>query len=222
MAQKKFVSPENLKSFWGKVKENILVSPAFTGTPTAPTAAKGTNTTQIATTEFVKTAVDAAVLDGVGSIDLTKYVDKAEYVKGDKKIYFYNGQTKLNFEVDTTDFVKDGMVNEVKIADGTSTNNGKKVLLVTFNTDAGKENIEIPLEGIFNAENYYDKDTIDGKVAPLATKKELEDYVKTEVLDDYSTTEDIEGMLEPYAKTADLDTLVAMTEPEVEAIFSAA
>lgn len=29
-------------------------SPAFTGTPTAPTAASGTNTTQIATTEFVQ------------------------------------------------------------------------------------------------------------------------------------------------------------------------
>jgi hypothetical protein len=36
-----------------------LASPALTGTPTAPTAAKGTNTTQIATTEFVKAAVNA-------------------------------------------------------------------------------------------------------------------------------------------------------------------
>lgn len=33
-----------------------LGSPALTGTPTAPTAAAGTNTTQIATTEFVQTA----------------------------------------------------------------------------------------------------------------------------------------------------------------------
>lgn len=32
-----------------------LASPAFTGTPTAPTAAAGTNTTQLATTEFVQT-----------------------------------------------------------------------------------------------------------------------------------------------------------------------
>jgi len=36
-------------------------SPAFSGTPTAPTAAAGTNTTQIANTAFVKAAVDAAV-----------------------------------------------------------------------------------------------------------------------------------------------------------------
>lgn len=38
---------------WG----TVFVSPAFTGTPTAPTAANGTNTTQIATTEFVETRV---------------------------------------------------------------------------------------------------------------------------------------------------------------------
>ena len=36
-----------------------LASPALTGTPTAPTATAGTNTTQIATTAFVKTACDA-------------------------------------------------------------------------------------------------------------------------------------------------------------------
>ena len=37
-----------------------LASPALTGTPTAPTADAGTNTTQIATTAFVKAAVDAS------------------------------------------------------------------------------------------------------------------------------------------------------------------
>lgn len=38
-----------------------LASPTFTGTPKAPTAAAGTNSTQIATTAFVKAAVDTAV-----------------------------------------------------------------------------------------------------------------------------------------------------------------
>ena len=36
-----------------------LDSPAFTGTPTAPTAPLGTNTTQLATTEFVHQEIDA-------------------------------------------------------------------------------------------------------------------------------------------------------------------
>ena len=38
-------------------------APAFTGIPTAPTAAVGTNTTQIATTAFVKTAIANAEFD---------------------------------------------------------------------------------------------------------------------------------------------------------------
>lgn len=48
-----------------------LASPALTGTPTAPTAANGTNTTQIATTAFVQTTVAAnAALIG-GSVTTT-------------------------------------------------------------------------------------------------------------------------------------------------------
>lgn len=43
-----------------------LASPTFTGTPKAPTAAAGTNTTQIATTEFVATEIATAVT-GVAS-----------------------------------------------------------------------------------------------------------------------------------------------------------
>jgi hypothetical protein len=43
-----------------------LNSPAFTGTPTAPTAAAGTNTMQISTTAFVQAAIDV-VLGGVSA-----------------------------------------------------------------------------------------------------------------------------------------------------------
>ena len=38
-----------------------LASPQFTGTPTAPTAATGTNTMQIATTAFVTTAINSKI-----------------------------------------------------------------------------------------------------------------------------------------------------------------
>ncbi|MDV7394024.1 hypothetical protein RZS08_21775, partial [Arthrospira platensis SPKY1] len=41
-----------------------LVSPALTGTPTAPTAAPGTATTQIATTEFVVSQAFSSALPG--------------------------------------------------------------------------------------------------------------------------------------------------------------
>ena len=39
----------------------FLSSPSFTGTPTAPTPAAGTNNTTIATTAFVKDAIDTAI-----------------------------------------------------------------------------------------------------------------------------------------------------------------
>jgi hypothetical protein len=48
-----------------------LDSPALTGTPTAPTATAGTNTTQLATTEFVGTAISNAVSEITG-ISFTK------------------------------------------------------------------------------------------------------------------------------------------------------
>jgi hypothetical protein len=41
-----------------------VVSPALTGTPTAPTATSGTNTTQVATTAFVQNVVGSAVSAG--------------------------------------------------------------------------------------------------------------------------------------------------------------
>lgn len=51
-----------------------LASPAFTGTPTAPTATAGTNTTQVATTEFVlaNTNANAVLLTGNQTIQGTK------------------------------------------------------------------------------------------------------------------------------------------------------
>lgn len=46
-----------------------LASPALTGTPTAPTAAGGTNTTQLATTAFVQAAVTALINASPAALD---------------------------------------------------------------------------------------------------------------------------------------------------------
>ena len=47
-------------------------SPAFTGTPTAPTASNDNNTTQIATTAFVKNAIDITGVNGKQDSSVTK------------------------------------------------------------------------------------------------------------------------------------------------------
>lgn len=44
-------------------------SPSFTGTPTAPTAVQGTNSNQLATTSFVKNALDFLIGSAPGTLD---------------------------------------------------------------------------------------------------------------------------------------------------------
>ena len=75
-----------------------------------------------------------------------------EYDHNDKRIYFKANGTLVG-QVNTTDFVKDGMVSNAVI----SGNN----LVITFNTDAGKEDIVVSLRDIFDPSNYYDKSVMD-------------------------------------------------------------
>lgn len=61
-------------------KEDILKDAALTGTPTAPTAAIATNTTQVATTEFVQNVVKT--LDVSDTAVAGKYVSKVTETDG--------------------------------------------------------------------------------------------------------------------------------------------
>ena len=98
---------------------------------------------------------------GKSLIDLTTVVDGASYDSTNHLILFKNGTTTL-FSLDAAAFVKDGMVDTVTITGGN--------LVITFNTDAGKQAISIPLTDIFNPANYYDKDDVDGLLADKADK----------------------------------------------------
>ena len=89
------------------------------------------------------------------SANSANYFDAAEYISSAKTIIFTNGGvTKAS--VDATAFIKDGMVDTVVIdTPSAGTHSGASCLIVTFNTDAGKEDIEIPLSDIFDPDNYY-------------------------------------------------------------------
>lgn len=85
----KAVNPKQLG-----LKANIN-SPAFTGTPTAPTASAGTNNEQVATTEYVDTAINAATLNAkiyMGAWDTTGETDFSglDSYKPIKKGYFFD------------------------------------------------------------------------------------------------------------------------------------
>ena len=127
----------------------------------------GTGTAE--TVQGILTELNTAITTATGNMDnyalKTAAIGKAEYKDGKIVFSSVSGAEIKAAEIDCTDFIKDGMVNTVTIADGKTdgANNGKKVLLITFNTDAGKSDIEVPLEGIFNASNYYTKTESDGK-----------------------------------------------------------
>ena len=90
------------------------------------------------------------------SSDRESWVHSASYDSNSKRINFYGNLSNVLCYIDATDFIKDGMIDNVYIA------NGK--LIITFNTEAGKENIEIPLSDIFNPNNYYTKLEVDQKL----------------------------------------------------------
>ena len=80
----------------------------------------------------------------------------AEYVAAEKMIYLSNGFGEVIDSIDCTDFVIDGMIENVTL-------NGN-ILTIVFNTDAGKQNIDIDLTEFINPQNYYTKTETDNIV----------------------------------------------------------
>ena len=107
-----------------------------------------TSTSTAATPKNVKEAYDLAN----GKADPASVVDSATYDSSNHTIVFKHGSTQL-FTLDAAAFVKDGMVDSIAISNGN--------LVITFNTDAGKQPISIPLTDIFNPNNYYTKSATD-------------------------------------------------------------
>ena len=110
--------------------------------------------------------------------------NRIEWDSNAKTLKLYSGNHLLG-SVDGTSWVKDGMVQSAAIVG----NN----LEITFNTDAGKEKISVPLTDIFNPDNYYDKATIDRKLEGIS----VDDEYVTEI----GTAHDIDGVAGLNVKT---------------------
>jgi hypothetical protein len=122
----------------------------------------GTGANADKTTIQLKNGMTATVL--VSHQSQASLVDSGSYNSTTKKIELKHGSTVFS-EIDATAFIKDGMVSDVAITDGN--------LVITFNTDAGKQPISIPLTDIFNPANYYDKTAIDSQMAQKANTSDL-------------------------------------------------
>ena len=99
------------------------------------------------------------------------------YDSNSKKILLKNKANTTLAEIDATAFIKDGMVSQVEVSNGN--------LIITFNTDAGKNPISVPISDIFDANNYYTKTEADSTF--LTSHQSLSNYVTL------STDQDITG-----------------------------
>lgn len=97
-----------------------------------------------------------------------------DYDTTSKVIRFWDkGKNNVLATLDARPFIKDGMVNSVYISNNT--------LVITFNTDAGREAIGVPLSSVFNPNNYYTKTQVDNRIASI--------------LANYYTKSDIQSLL---------------------------
>ena len=178
----------------------------------------------------VKTEVDAALLlkadksvvdamytndqiDGFIA-DAKKYADDNDadtkygiaYDSDSKKITLVEGGT--NFEIDATDFIKDGMIDTVTIGDDND-------LVITFNTAAGKDEIRLPLDQLVDI---YTGSTGDRIVVTVASDKSISAELVAGSISKNYLDSDVQASLgkadsalqaadlADYAKTADVVT----------------
>lgn len=96
----------------------------------------------------------------------------ASWNSTDKKIYFYDNAsatgTALAY-IDGTDFVKDGFLESVTIENKTISGESVPCLVFIWNTDAGIQETDIPLSGIFDPTNYVDMATFTAYTASTDT-----------------------------------------------------
>lgn len=108
------------------------------------------------------------------------YADAVKYNSTSKYVEFYHGGTGGTkvFEYDASPFLIDGMVDNVEVKDVTLSGESVTCLVITFNTDAGKQEIDIPISEIFDASNYYTKAEVDTALSGKADTATT--YTKTE------------------------------------------
>ena len=131
---------------------------AVTAAINAAVSGKVDTTTYTAFTAATDTALNGKASSG----DVAPLFGAVAYDSNTKRINFYHtSEGSVLAYVDASDFIKDGMVNNVEIKDVTLSGESVTCLVVSFNTDAGLEDINIPISNIFNANNYYTKAQID-------------------------------------------------------------
>ena len=151
-------------------------------------------------------ATENFVTTEIGKLDIPSIeglFNSVEYVSAEKKIVFKDKTDAVVGSVDATDFVKDGMVDTVTVDENNN-------LVITFNTDSGKESVSVSLGAIFDPNNYFTTTQSDARYyqqdaanAIFVAKTTLESYSTTEQMDDA-----IDAAVEPKANKNDIDATI--------------
>lgn len=143
------------------------------------------------------------------------YADSVQYNTSSKYVEFYHGGTGGTkvYEFDASPFLIDGMVESVVITSVTSGGSEVTVLEITWNSAAGGQVTDIPLNEIFDASNYYTKSETSGKTEianALAEKVNVADN-NVEVCSTSTTT----NMTTTYANGATSANASWISDPSI-------
>ena len=161
-------------------EKNIIKTVKVNGTALTPDASRAVNVT-----------IPAAAVTGVKSGDKVLALANKElsttlgltYDSATKKINLTGIGSAVIASVDATDFIKDGMV------EGVSFNPDTKMLTITFNTESGKEDIEVDLSDLVDTYTAGTGITITGNsiavntstIATVASVNEIKANAETAV-----------------------------------------
>ena len=151
-----------------------------------------------------------------GKADSVSAVSSAEYVSSSTTINFKNVDGTVISSIDASDFIIDGMVDDVRI----ETISGVPYLVIDFNTASGKEDIQIPLSDIFDPSNYYTKTEVDAAVSGKADTSAVTEAISAAVsgkADTSAVTEAISAAVSGKVDTSAITTSVtsASTDSEI-------
>jgi hypothetical protein len=108
-----------------------------------------------------------------GDIDTSKFAASIAYYKATTSIQLRNEDGEVISSMDASDFIVDGMVESVEIVDDN--------LVIHFNTDAGKEDITIPISDIFDPSKYSTTEEVELEIDEAIEALHLGDAAQKDV-----------------------------------------
>jgi len=153
---------------------------------------------------YTSAQTDSKISDALSSSD---YFDGAEYTSSSHTISFKHGDV-VKATIDASDFIKDGMVDSVAIQDVTSGESTVKCLVITFNTDSGKQAVNIPIADFFPPLDDEFSSSASSASTNAVEARAILSYLEEKELVIAAALTDLDSRLQGVAYSADVETLV--------------